>query len=91
MRQLPTLDFFHPESFARDLNSVLTNHPGREKGVRVWEEVLHSKNFGKSGVCGGGFFGGFFCFFLFIFVQFKRGAAAPQPANVTLCLAFCLC
>lgn len=48
MQQLPTLDFFHPESFARDLNSVLTNHPGRKRGVRVWEEVLHNKNFGES-------------------------------------------
>lgn len=44
-QQLPTLDFFHPESFARDLNPVLTNHPGRNRGVEVWAEVLHNKNF----------------------------------------------
>lgn len=46
-QQLPTLDSFHPESFARDLNPVLTSHPGRNRGVEVWAEVLHDKNFGE--------------------------------------------
>lgn len=100
-QQLPTLNFFHPESFARDLNSVLTNHPGRKRGVGVWEEILHNKNFGESFPCGviiskvlSLFFRcsfGVFCLVGFFAVQRERDAAAPQPTNVTLCLVFCLC
>lgn len=98
-QQLPTLDFFHPESFARDLNSVLTNHPGRKRrGSGFRKKFYTTKTLGgvspgvrsSRGRClkalqsvGFGFFAAGKC------SSNMRGML--QPANTTLCLASCSC
>lgn len=47
-QQLPAPGSFHPQPFPGDLNSVLTNHPGRKTGSGFGKKVHNNKNFGES-------------------------------------------